>query len=70
MVTRRGIKVPVPRQYVQWLREWCEDEWLQLKAARRVAGADLERLWNSFDDRLDVRREVLLARLSQFTRGM
>lgn len=57
--------VMTPRYYLRVLRQWCEDDYLAVKAKRLERSvANDERLWNALDSRLQVREECTLARMS------
>lgn len=57
-----GNVLPVPEYYERKLREWCEDDYSDLKDRKMLeAQSDLRRVWNSSAERLVVREAVLRA---------
>lgn len=71
IVLADGSKAPVPKYYIRVLREWCEDDYQAYAERARKRGEDnYELFFNSLADRLAVRKECTLARMSFSRRGL
>lgn len=70
IVMADGSKAPVPKYYIRVLREWCEDDYQAYVLRARKRGENFELFYNSLADRLAVRKECMLARMSFSRRGL
>lgn len=60
-----GVKVPIPDAYLRWLRQWCEDDYANVKERRaQLVTQNMGHFANSMPARLRVREQVQTARLS------